>query len=188
MPNRSRSPWITSVRERDCVELGKPCHRRLPTGAAWRHEREGETEDARGRRDLRRPARDARARRAAARHDRHIVRQLAAQPLDHGDPSRVEVMRRRRASPAGNTVRVLDEGDAQADLQGRVRGGREIRRRDATSRTVAEHEPTARRVHRAQVYASEAVRRIDVEHRRGVCRPMSSVRGAGRICETERKD
>ena len=61
-------------------------------------------------------------------------------------------------------------------------GGRshEVARRHATSRAVAENKPAAGRLRRVQVDTCRAVGRLDVEHRRGVCRPMSSSRRRGR--------
>ena len=57
----------------------------------------------------------------------------------------------------------------------------------AAACAVSEHEPAARVLRRPQVDARRSVRRLDVEHRRGVCRPMSSTAAARLTRVTETK-
>ena len=67
----------------------------------------------------------------------------AAQVLDHRDPGRVELVRRRRRAPAGDAVGLLDERDAEAERQRRARRRDQVAGVDAAAGAVTEHERAA---------------------------------------------
>ena len=175
MPNGSRSPWTTSSGTRTASSSASllsgtfPPARRggrsgnarqstpaAPVASAVRHATRAPDE---------RPPGDER--RAAAC--------FVAQLLDDRDPNGVELVCGRRALPTGDAVRLLDERDGETRRRA-PHPSRRSRSRDCTpppapcpSTSQPRGDSACRRCTRAS-----AVRCLDVEHRRGVCRPMSS--------------
>ena len=109
------------------------------------------------------PARDARTRRPPAGHDRQPAESVVAQLRDHGDPGRVELVRRRGAPPPGHAVRLLDERHAHPGRPRGARGPDEVRRLDPAAGPVAEHDPGHGRVDRVQMDPRETVRSVELE-------------------------
>ena len=152
-------------RHGDRIELGETALPRL-TGTGRRRERERKTEDTGGACCIRRPARDTRAERASADHERKVRELGAAQPFDDDGPGCVELSgRRRRASP-GDPVRLLDERDRHADRESGLSRSDEIRRADASSCAVSEHERTVWVFAHVQVDARRTMRSVDVDRAR----------------------
>jgi hypothetical protein len=80
--------------------------------------------------------RDARTGRAAADDQRQVGEELR----DDGEPDLVEPAGWRGASPTGNAVRLLDEGDAELGFVGRRRGSDKVARFEPATGPVPEHE------------------------------------------------
>ena len=114
------SPCTTSTGSLDGVEFGQAIRARivarLRAGGCSGNARHSTPGRAGG---CRRAAGDARARRAPADDDQsHAAQPVAAQLLEHGDPRRVELVRRCPAGPApGDAVGLLDERDADVQRQ-----------------------------------------------------------------------
>jgi hypothetical protein len=131
--------------------------------AAGRVNGEGKAEH-RGRADFGGgPARDTRACGASTADHRQCPELIVAQLLEHTRPSGVELVRRSRATPPGNPVRLLDEHDAQPGRQSSVLRTHEVGRADAAARPVTEHERGRGPVDRMEVRPRGADRSLQLE-------------------------
>jgi hypothetical protein len=96
-------------------------------------------------------------------------------------------VRRRLAPAARHSVGLLHEGHAHTRPERRLCRGREVARIDTATGPMPERQPRAGVFDRLQVDAGGPVRRLDLEHRPRVCRPMSSGVPRGRNIVTEPK-
>jgi hypothetical protein len=87
----------------------------------------------------------------------------AAQALDHREPGRVEVRCSGRGAPAGDAVRLLDQGDADPLCEGGIARSEEVRRVGASTGSVAEDERGARFLGLVEVGTGRTARGLDVE-------------------------
>jgi hypothetical protein len=85
-------------------------------------------------------------------------------PDDRG-PHRIELVRRRRAAPAGDTVGLLDEGNAERRGPSGLRRRDEVGRADATARAVPENQRSPRPIDRVEVDVRYAVWRLELDDR-----------------------
>jgi len=85
-------------------------------------------------------------------------------PDDRG-PHRIELVRRRRAAPAGDTIGLLDEGNAESSGARGLRRRDEVGRADATGRAVPKNHCSPRPIDRVEVDARYAVWRVELEDR-----------------------
>ena len=86
------------------------------------------------------------------------------QVIDNRDPGDVELLGRRRRPPAGHTVGLFDERDADPLRAGGIRDGDQVSRGHTSAGAVAEHQGGSRFVRRAvEVDDRATVRGIDVE-------------------------
>ncbi len=122
------------------LELAQPARPWLGSSALGRLQRECEAQnaDSTGCRGC--TAGDPRARRPSADDERQLVEPVGAESLDHGRPGDVEVGRRRRRTPAGDPVGLLDECDGEPRRDGYIFRPDEILRPDAATRAVPEHD------------------------------------------------
>jgi hypothetical protein len=68
------------------------------------------------------------------------VKLLLRQALDDGDPCGVEMRARRRRATTSHSVRLLDQGDADASRKCCLASGYEVSRGDPSARAVTEDE------------------------------------------------
>ncbi len=92
---------------------------------------------------------------------------LGAELVDDVDPGGVELVRRGWAAPAGDSVGLLDQRDAESFRERRVGGGYEIARGDAATGAVTQDERASWLWRRLQVGVCPAVSRLDRERFHG---------------------
>ena len=99
------------------VELRLSARTRLGTLTLRRLQRKREAQHTDGAGRSRRSTRDPRPGGATTDDERQLVEPLRAEPLDGRHPRDVELPRGRRRAPAGDAIRLLDEGDRQASRE-----------------------------------------------------------------------
>ena len=136
MPNGSLTPWtmstgtVTASSSSCLVAAGRPggcrgnARHRTPTAPVSR----------------RGPAGDAGARRPPAAHDRQPLERPAFQIRDDRVPGGVELVCRRRRAPAGDSVGLLDQRDAELLGLRHLAGRDQVARGHATAGAVAKHD------------------------------------------------
>ena len=122
------------------LELAQPTWPRLGSSALGRLQREREAQNADSTGCGGCTAGDPRARRPSADDKRQLAEPVGAERLDHGRPGDVEVGRRRRRTPPGDPVGLLDERDGESRREGYVLRPDEILGADAATRAVPEHD------------------------------------------------
>ena len=162
------------------IELIQAALLRFVCAARWL-ERKGKAEHADGACLLGGAAGNSTAQRAAARNDRQADQGAGRQLSDDRDPRRVEYRWARWSASARDTIGLFDQRNCDVDGEGRLCRCREIRGRDATTRTVTEHESSTWFVDGAHVGAREALGGVDFEqHQIAAYGPMLFVRATPR--------
>ena len=148
-------------RNRYGVQLGQAAV--LRGGAARSVHGKRQAEHSHGAGGLHRAARDARAQRAAADHERQPAQLAAAELVDHGSPGGIELVRGRGSAAPGHAVRLFDEGDAEALGECDLGGHHQVASRHASARAVSEHERRRRIGSRMHVGSRRTVRCLDLD-------------------------
>jgi hypothetical protein len=113
------------------------------------------------------------------------VEPTRAQLGDDGLPRRVEMRRGRGRAPARDAIRLLDERNRDVDRKCHGSRREEILRRNASSRSVAEHEYALRTLDIMDVRVRRAVRGIDYERRHVPIVPEWERAAGARAAETD---
>ena len=144
------------------IELIQAALLRLVCASRWL-EWKSKAEHADGARLLGGATGNSTAHRAAARNDRQAVQGACRKLTDDRDPRCVEHRWARWGASTRDTIGLFDQRNGDVDGEGRLCRCREIRRRDATTGTVTEHESTTWLVDGAHVGAREALGGLDLD-------------------------
>jgi hypothetical protein len=187
--NPERIPRTLHDQGRDLhgVQLVQAARCRRRSRPARRLERERQAEHRDGASRFRGAARNPRAERPAADDERQPSQLTFArdQMLDHRRPGSVELASRSGRAAPGNTVGLLDQGDAEPFRKCDVCHGNEVSRAHAACSAVAEDEGGSRLGDRMQMDDCATVRGVYREHVVQMMLTCSIHRGAGDEFPTE---